>query len=67
MSSPSAPAAAAPPRPLGFVSRAIGVFISPSATFEDVARKPTVIAPPPPFAVEIIIGDKREIKNFASE
>ena len=44
MSSPSAPAAAAP-RTQGFVSRAIGVFISPAATFEDVARKPTVIAP----------------------
>jgi hypothetical protein len=45
MSSPPAPAAAATPRPLGFVSRAIGVFISPAATFEDIARKPTVIAP----------------------
>jgi len=45
MSSPPAPAPAATPRTLGFVSRAIGVFISPAATFEDIARKPTVIAP----------------------
>ena len=44
MSSPSAPPAASP-RTLGFVSRALGVFTAPAATFEDVARKPTVIAP----------------------
>jgi len=45
MSSPSELAAAAAPPAQGFVSRALGVFISPAATFEDIARKPTVIAP----------------------
>ena len=45
MSSPPAPPAAAAPAVQGFFSRALGVFFSPAATFEDVARKPTVIAP----------------------
>ena len=31
------------------------------------APKPVVIAPAPPYAVEIIIGDKREIKNFPND
>lgn len=35
----------APKAKKSFVARVIGVFMSPSETFEDIARKPTILAP----------------------
>ena len=40
----AAAAPAAPPRK-GFPSRLVGVFVSPGETFEEIARRPTVLAP----------------------
>lgn len=45
MSEVAVPSAPEPPPAKSFVSRLIGVFLSPGETFEDIARKPDFIAP----------------------